>query len=204
VVANSGRTSASALRGEVRREAILRAALELFAEHGFEGTSLPMISEKVGITHAGILHHYKSKRGILEALVASLGPFPAFLAWLESTTGLECISRLPEFGETLIENADAAELSFTLFWENRRQTGVLHDDLVQDVHIRAIIAERIHEAVASGTVPSGVDADAVARATFGFVIGTNSQFLVDRDAERQRAAYASGTKALMLLLHARD
>jgi len=56
--------------------------MELFAEHGFVLTSLPMISERVGITHAGILHHFGSKEGVLRALLEREGPVPHFGAWV--------------------------------------------------------------------------------------------------------------------------
>ena len=65
----AGNVSASSLRGVERRTRILDAALELFAEQGFILTSLPMIAERVGITHAGILHHFGSKEGVLRALL---------------------------------------------------------------------------------------------------------------------------------------
>ena len=61
----AGNVSASAQRGVERRARILDAALELFAEQGFILTSLPMIAELVGITHAGTLHHFGSKEGVL-------------------------------------------------------------------------------------------------------------------------------------------
>ena len=51
--------------GVERRARILDAALELFAEQGFILTSLPMIAERVGITHAGTLHHFGSIGGVL-------------------------------------------------------------------------------------------------------------------------------------------
>ena len=66
--------SASAQRKVERRTRILDAALELFAERGFILTSLPMIAERVGITHAGILHHFGSKDGVLRALLEREGP----------------------------------------------------------------------------------------------------------------------------------
>ncbi|MGH2988232.1 MAG: TetR/AcrR family transcriptional regulator, partial [Solirubrobacterales bacterium] len=56
-------------RGEARREAILDAAVKLFARNGFRGTGILGLAEEVGITHAGVLHHFGSKERLLLAVV---------------------------------------------------------------------------------------------------------------------------------------
>ena len=48
-----------------RREAILDAALQVFAVAGFNGSSLKQVAGIVGITEAGILHHFKNKGTLL-------------------------------------------------------------------------------------------------------------------------------------------
>ncbi|OMQ16314.1 hypothetical protein A7K94_0203380 [Modestobacter sp. VKM Ac-2676] len=48
---------------------VLDAALELFSEHGFEGTSLQDIATRLGVTKAAVYYHFHTKDEILLALV---------------------------------------------------------------------------------------------------------------------------------------
>lgn len=48
-----------------RREAIIQAALEIFGKSGYSGSSLKQVAEAVGMTEAGILHHFGTKGNLL-------------------------------------------------------------------------------------------------------------------------------------------
>jgi AcrR family transcriptional regulator len=48
-------------------EEILDRAAALFAQHGFAHTSLSAVAEAVGLSKAGLLHHYPSKEALYEA-----------------------------------------------------------------------------------------------------------------------------------------
>ena len=53
---------------EDKAEAILHAALELFAERGFHGTSVPSVAERAGVAAGTIYHYFASKETLVNTL----------------------------------------------------------------------------------------------------------------------------------------
>jgi AcrR family transcriptional regulator len=51
------------------RARIQQVAVELFTEHGYEGTSLREIAERLNVTKAALYYHFKSKEDIVTSLV---------------------------------------------------------------------------------------------------------------------------------------
>jgi AcrR family transcriptional regulator len=51
------------------RERIQSIALELFAEQGYEKTSLREIAERLGVTKAALYYHFKSKEDIVRSFI---------------------------------------------------------------------------------------------------------------------------------------
>jgi AcrR family transcriptional regulator len=51
-------------------EGILDRAAALFSRHGFEHTSLQAVADAVGLSKAGLLHHFRSKDALHEAVLA--------------------------------------------------------------------------------------------------------------------------------------
>jgi len=69
----SGKASAAKVQVRrdpaTRRTEILDAALDQFAERGFQGTSVREIARAVGVNEATLYHYFKSKAEILEAII---------------------------------------------------------------------------------------------------------------------------------------
>src|SRR5246500_3795600 len=64
------------------RARIQSVALELFAEQGYDKTSLREIAERLGVTKAALYYHFKSKEDILHSLVEHyFGEVDSLVAW---------------------------------------------------------------------------------------------------------------------------
>src|ERR1700761_2468556 len=64
------------------RARIQQVAVELFTEHGYDGTSLREIAERLDVTKAALYYHFKSKEDIVASLVQDYGDqMDALIAW---------------------------------------------------------------------------------------------------------------------------
>jgi AcrR family transcriptional regulator len=52
-----------------RREGVLKAAMNVFGTRGYNKGALVEVAEQAGMTHAGVLHHFGSKEGLLVAML---------------------------------------------------------------------------------------------------------------------------------------
>lgn len=70
-------------KGDTRRR-IQDVALELFAEQGYEKTSLREIAERLDVTKAALYYHFKTKEDILVGIADDLtGPVDDLIAWAQ-------------------------------------------------------------------------------------------------------------------------
>ena len=57
------------MSSEERRAAILEAAIKMFAEKGFRGTTTRALADAVGVTEPVLYEHFRSKRDLYAAIV---------------------------------------------------------------------------------------------------------------------------------------
>ncbi|MBN9332055.1 MAG: TetR/AcrR family transcriptional regulator [Devosia sp.] len=56
-------------RRETTRRALVAAARQQFAEHGFGATNTPTIAAEAGVTRGALYHHFADKQALFEAVV---------------------------------------------------------------------------------------------------------------------------------------
>ena len=55
-------------QADATRGRIIEISRELFAERGYEATSIPAILERAGVARGGLYHHFAGKREIFRAV----------------------------------------------------------------------------------------------------------------------------------------
>lgn len=74
-------------RAAERREQLLKAAYEMFAEHGYQGTGVRDITRRVGVTEAVLYHYFDNKADLLTAVIARYAPFARYHEIIEQQRG---------------------------------------------------------------------------------------------------------------------
>jgi AcrR family transcriptional regulator len=116
--------------GDARRAAILEAAIELFAEHGFEGASARAITSRAGANVAAIKYYFGDKIGLYHAAIQAahahviasapapaagdrenVEPEVALRAWLETRLRASMVARTSEHPAARLLIRAAAEVS---------------------------------------------------------------------------------------------
>ena len=142
-----------------KRTAILDAALEVFAESGYGGTSVREIARRAGIDHATLLHHFPHKPLLLQAVLEHRDE----LQHIEPTSLDETLALLLGIAVRNEETPGLTKLFTLLAAEcgdpDHPARPYLQNRLLQ---LRRQIAEHIRGAQASGQVSPDVDPDAAA------------------------------------------
>lgn len=105
-----------------RKENILKAALELFAQEGYKSTSTSKVAKRAGVSEGLIFRHFENKEGLLEAIVQK-GEEKAKVLFADivmETNPKEVIRKTLELAHKIIENNSNAEfwkLQYKIKWE---------------------------------------------------------------------------------------
>lgn len=59
-------------RGQATRQRLIRVATALFADRGYEGTSIEAVLERAGMSRGSLYHHFPGKDRLFEAVVEAV------------------------------------------------------------------------------------------------------------------------------------
>lgn len=149
-------------------DAVLRAAVRVFTERGYDRTTMDDVAAALGLSKSSIYHHVSGKGQLLErALDTALGALEAALATADadSTPLLRLQSAVRGSVQVLV-----AELPFvTLLLRVRGNTVVERDALRRRRAIDSRFAELVRAAQQDGSLRADLEPELVSRLVFGTV-----------------------------------
>lgn len=150
-------------------ESLLRVAVRLFNERGYDGTSMDDLARRLGITKSAIYHHVASKEELLGMAVdRALDGLFAVLAEAGERDGraIDALEHLVRGSvEVLVE-----QLSFvTLLLRVRGNTEVERSALARRREFDRAVTELVQRAESEGDVRPDVDPAVTSRLLFGMV-----------------------------------
>lgn len=150
------------------RETLLRVAVDVFNERGYDGTSMEDLAARLGITKSAIYHHVPGKADLLR-LAVNRALDGLFAAVGETDEHASATARLERLVRRSVEVL-VAELPFvTLLLRVRGNTDVERAALARRREFDAVVADLVRHAVAEGGIRPDVDAAVTARLLFGMV-----------------------------------
>lgn len=163
----------------VVRKAVLRAAIELIAEHGYAATSMAQVAEAAGISPSGLAHHFPSKKALLGAVLdhrdamdslaedTGEGPWKVFDGLVSLAQVNSGRRQLVALYMTMIGEAASPAHPARPWMERHYQTTLL------------LLEEAVHEGQQQGAIHADAPAQHLARATVALMDGLQVQWLLD-------------------------
>jgi AcrR family transcriptional regulator len=168
-----------------RKKEILRAALDVFGRRGYRNGSLREIAERVGLTQAGLIHHFGSKLGLFMEV---LHTHAQEAAWQTRLPFREEVLAVVDDSES---NRDYIRLFTTISAESTDPNHPAHEYWTARYEE---VLERwrgvIESAQREGSIDPDVDADMATRLVVAALDGLNIQWLLGTTEEmRSPIAY---------------
>jgi len=150
-------------------ETVLGRSVELFNEHGFDGTSMEDLARHVGITKSAIYHHVRSKDALLGlALDRALSGLEEAAAEVRTMDG-PAIDRLESLVRRSVEVLVERLPYVTLLLRVHGNSPVERDALARRRKLDRFAAGLVQEAIDDGDLRPDADAGVTARLLFGMV-----------------------------------
>jgi AcrR family transcriptional regulator len=168
-----------------RRSEIVDAAMTLFANEGYRGTSLASIAETVGLTLPGLLHYFPSKQELLVAVLEERDRRDEAAAEDRYATGQDLFTGLELLVAHNAESRNLVKLFTVLVGEAAVSPAhPAHQHFAQRYrYVAEAIASRMDASVELGDLAPDVDRDLLARLLMAVMDGLQIQWLLDEELD---------------------
>jgi AcrR family transcriptional regulator len=172
-------------KGVIKREAILDAALVVFSQVGFQGSTLREIARECGVSHQSLMHYFPSKQELLIAVLHRRDE--RLRRHFREPTGMavEELISLAEYnasapGHIELFSAAAAEATAADHPGHEYYTEFYHELVGSMTTYLGLAEER-------GMLKPGISPEEAARVVLALVDGLQLQWLYDRDSVKVAA-----------------
>lgn len=169
-------------KGLVTRDAILDAALQLFAQGGYDRTSVREIARQAGLSQAGLLHHFTSKEQLFLELLRRRDQVNE-RDHTDSHGRPVTVAGLIQIVAHNALEPDYVRLFVTMMAEGSKGAGVSRDFF--DARYRSLLSDLTDDVEAyqsKGIVDPRFDAESIARLLVAAADGLQVQWLIDPSA----------------------
>lgn len=173
----------------MRRQEIIEAAFHSFSRGGFRSATMAEIAADVGLTEAGLLHHFPSKGELLLAVLQERESRDQALIAREREQGTGFVDAFLEVLRTNAKNTALTQLFTVLSAESVTDGHPARDWFVQRYrHTVGDAAEHLGAGLDPARLPPGVTAETVARWLVALADGMRLQWLLEPETvDRVRA-----------------
>jgi len=179
----SGKPRGSYAKTAARRREILEAGIEVFSANGFRSGSIRDIAERVGMSQAGLLHHFSNKNELLAGVLELRDTKSRDISNLDSADGVEHLRGLVKVVEYNAGVPGLVELHCMLSSEATSPDHPAHGYFVNRYRsVVGITTESFESARAAGQLVAGVDPGSAARSLVALMDGLQVQWLLDRNS----------------------
>jgi AcrR family transcriptional regulator len=178
-------TTARKPRGEYAksastRRAILDAALEVFAQSGYRSGSLRDVAQRVGMSEAGLLHHFKSKGALLRAVLDYRDEHSRVIWDFDGSDGVNTLLGMVALARHNASTPGVVELFCTVSAEATSPSHPAHAYFVDRyTYVRETTMRAFEQIEAAGRLAPDIDPRRAAVATIALMDGLQVQWLLD-------------------------
>ena len=165
------------------RTAILDAALEIFAEEGFRSGSLRLIAARVGMSEAGLLHHFPSKKALLMAVLERRRKKIASMVSDDLADGEASLRGIVRMASGVTRNRTSMKFFCAISAEATSSSHPAHAYFVARYEtLRGQLTTAFDDLLARGRMSGTISPRNAASASIALMDGLQIQWLLDPDA----------------------
>lgn len=180
VADGSAKRRGSYAKSTQQRDRIIRAALEYFGQQGYHGTSMREIARNVGLSQAGLLHHFPTKPELLTAVLDSRDTLSGAAAAAAVDRAQDPLAGLVAVVTDNSANRPLVQMFVVLSAEATDENHPAHDYFRQRARrVIGLMRAGLQQAAEQGLLRSDLDLDRLARQCQALMYGLQVQWLFD-------------------------